>query len=103
MFAYEKKVTSRKDQEQYWMNRDKGYSFISATEFAEKFRSFHVGVELSNDLAKPFGKVKGHPLALTNKKYGASKKDLLISCISREYLLMKRNSFIFIFQIIQVS
>ncbi|WOH15049.1 hypothetical protein DCAR_0934582 [Daucus carota subsp. sativus] len=39
-------VTSRKDQEQYWMNRDKGYSFVSATEFAEKFRSFHVGVEL---------------------------------------------------------
>ncbi|KAL1802933.1 hypothetical protein ACET3Z_031580 [Daucus carota] len=95
-------VTSRKDQEQYWMNRDKGYSFVSATEFAEKFRSFHVGVELSNDLANPFDKAKGHPLALTNKKYGANKKDLLISCISREYLLMKRNSFIFIFQIIQI-
>ncbi|WOH15074.1 hypothetical protein DCAR_0934609 [Daucus carota subsp. sativus] len=95
-------VTSRKEQEQYWMNKDKAYSFVSAKEFAEKFQSFHVGVQLSNDLANPYDKAKGHPLALRNNKYGASKKELLKSCVSREYLLMKRNSFIFIFQITQI-
>ncbi|KAK1401885.1 hypothetical protein POM88_001490 [Heracleum sosnowskyi] len=95
-------VTSRKDQEQYWMNKDDTYSFVSAKEFAERFRSFHVGAELGNDLVFPFDKSKGHPLALTTKKYGASKKDIFKSCISREYLLMKRTSFIFIFQIIQI-
>lgn len=85
------------------MNKDDTYSFVSAKEFAERFQSFHVGVELGNDLVIPFDKAKGHPLALTTTKYGASKKDLFKSCISREYLLMKRTSFIFIFQIIQVS
>lgn len=85
------------------MNKDDTYSFVSAKEFAERFQYFHVGVELGNDLVSPFDKAKGHPLALTTKKYGASKKDLFKSCISREYLLMKRTSFILIFQIIQVS
>lgn len=94
-------VTSRKDQEQYWMNKDDTYSFVSAKEFAERFRSFHVGAELGNDLVFPFDKSKGHPLALTTKKCGASKKEIFKSCLSREYLLMKRTSFIFIFQIIQ--
>ncbi|XP_022148619.1 pleiotropic drug resistance protein 1-like [Momordica charantia] len=95
-------VTSRKDQEQYWANRDEPYSFISVEEFSEAFQSFHVGKKLGDELATPFDKSKSHPAALTTKKYGASKKELLKACISRELLLMKRNSFVYIFKLTQL-
>ncbi|KAK8491683.1 hypothetical protein V6N12_035054 [Hibiscus sabdariffa] len=37
------------------------------------------------------------------RKYGVGKKELLKACISREYLLMKRNSFVYIFKLIQLT
>lgn len=96
-------MTSEKDQEQYWAQRDVPYNFISSREFSEAFQSFHVGRKLGDELAIPFDKAKGHPTTLTTKRYGASKKDLLKACAAREYLLMKRNSFVYIFKMIQVS
>ncbi|KAA8521480.1 hypothetical protein F0562_012153 [Nyssa sinensis] len=95
-------VTSRKDQEQYWADKDEPYNFITAKEFAEAFQSFHVGRKLGDELAVPFEKSKSHPAALTTEKYGVSKKELLKACISREYLLMKRNSFVYIFKMTQL-
>jgi hypothetical protein len=96
-------VTSRKDQEQYWANKDEPYSFVSVKEFAEAFQSFHIGRRLGDELATPFDKSKGHPAALTTKKYGVSMKELFKACVSREFLLMKRNSFVYIFKMFQVS
>lgn len=96
-------MTSRKDQGQYWENKDEPYSYVPVKEFAEAFQSFHVGRKLGDKLAVPFDKTKGHPAALTTEKYGVSKKELLKACTSREYLLMKRNSFIYIFKLTQVS
>ncbi|PON90758.1 ABC type transporter protein [Trema orientale] len=90
-------VTSRKDQEQYWALKDEPYSFIPVNEFAEAFQSFRVGQKLGDELATPFDKSKSHPAALTTKKHGAS-KELFRACLSRESLLMKRNSFAFIFK-----
>ncbi|KAM7513222.1 hypothetical protein LguiB_012097 [Lonicera macranthoides] len=95
-------VTSKKDQEQYWARRDEQYSFVTVKEFAEAFQSFHVGRKLGDELGVPFDKAKSHPAALTTKKYGVSKKELLKACISREYLLMKRNSFVYIFKMTQL-
>ncbi|KAG5551931.1 hypothetical protein RHGRI_010140 [Rhododendron griersonianum] len=96
-------VTSRKDQKQYWAKKDEPYSYVQVKEFAEAFKSFHVGQKLGDKLAVPFDKAKGHPAALTTKKYGVSKKELLKACTSREYLLMKRNSFIYIFKLSQLT
>ncbi|XP_012076649.3 pleiotropic drug resistance protein 1 [Jatropha curcas] len=95
-------VTSRKDQEQYWAHKDEPYSFVPANEFAEAFQSFHIGRKLGDELATPFDKSKSHPASLTTKKYGVSKKELLKACISREFLLMKRNSFAYIFKMLQL-
>ncbi|XP_021277314.1 pleiotropic drug resistance protein 1-like isoform X4 [Herrania umbratica] len=95
-------VTSRKDQEQYWARKDEPYSFVSVKEFAEAFQSFHIGQKLGDDLAIPFDKSKSHPAALTKEKYGVSKKDLIKACVSREYLLMKRNLFVYVFKMIQL-
>ncbi|KAH1066537.1 hypothetical protein J1N35_031524 [Gossypium stocksii] len=96
-------VTSRKDQMQYWARKDQPYRFITANEFAEEFQSFHVGMKLGEELGTPFDKTKSHPAALTTKKYGLGKWELLKACFARELLLMKRNSFVYIFKIIQLT
>ncbi|KAF2314320.1 hypothetical protein GH714_025364 [Hevea brasiliensis] len=95
------KVTSRKDQKQYWARRDVPYRFVTANDFAEAFQSFSVGRRLGDELAIPFDKAKSHRAALTTRKYGISKKELCKACFSREFLLMKRNSFFYIFKFCQ--
>ncbi|XP_015972150.1 pleiotropic drug resistance protein 1-like [Arachis duranensis] len=96
-------VTSMKDQEQYWTHKDQRYRFVTAKEFAEEFRSFHIGRSLGEELATEFDKSKSHPAALAKHKYGVAKWELLKACLSREYLLMKRNSFTYIFKFCQVA
>ncbi|KAK9054686.1 hypothetical protein SSX86_025765 [Deinandra increscens subsp. villosa] len=96
-------VTSKKDQEQYWMRRDEPYRFVTGKEFAEAFQSFHVGRKLANDLANQYDKSKSHPAALTTEKYGLNSKELLKACTDREILLMKRNSFVYIFKLFQLT
>ncbi|KAK8551179.1 hypothetical protein V6N12_039836 [Hibiscus sabdariffa] len=95
-------VTSRKDQMQYWVRKDQPYRFITSNEFADAFQSFHVGMKIRNKLETPFDKARSHPAALTAQKYGVGKWELLKACIAREFLLMKRNSFVYIFKCIQL-
>ncbi|KAH1144939.1 hypothetical protein AAZX31_15G011700 [Glycine max] len=95
-------VTSKKDQAQYWVRRDQPYRFVTVTQFAEAFQSFHIGGKLGEELTVPFDRTKSHPAALTTKKYGINKKELLKANFSREYLLMKRNSFVYLFKLSQL-
>ncbi|KAK1376049.1 hypothetical protein POM88_032242 [Heracleum sosnowskyi] len=96
-------VTSKKDQRQYWLHRDQPYRFITSKEFSEAFQSFHVGHQVGNDLATSFDKSKSHPAALTTKKYGVNKTELLKAVTAREILLMKRNSFVYVFKLFQLT
>nr|XP_009773762.1 PREDICTED: pleiotropic drug resistance protein 1-like [Nicotiana sylvestris] len=96
-------VTSKKDQQQYWVRRDETYRYITSKEFAEAYQSFHVGRKLGNELAASYDKSKSHPAALTTQKYGIGKKELIKICTEREFLLMKRNSFVYIFKFTQLS
>jgi len=102
-FYLQQQVTSKKDQHQYWANRDEPYNFVSVKEFSEAFQSFHVGGRLQHELSTPFDKNRNHPAALATSKYGVRKMELLKACMAREYLLMKRNSFAYIFKLTQVS
>jgi hypothetical protein len=85
------------------MQKDEPYRFITVNEFSEAFQCFHVGRKIGYELEVPFDKTKNHPSALATEKYGASKKELLKANFSREYLLMKRNAFVYIFKLCQVS
>uniref|UniRef100_A0A0E0QPY5 ABC transporter domain-containing protein n=1 Tax=Oryza rufipogon TaxID=4529 RepID=A0A0E0QPY5_ORYRU len=96
-------VTSRKDQKQYWIGSDDTYQYVPVTMIAEAFQSFHVGQAIKSELAIPFEKSKNHPAALATSKYGVSMKELLKANIYREILLMKRNSFLYIFKAIQLT
>ncbi|XP_030972623.1 pleiotropic drug resistance protein 1-like isoform X3 [Quercus lobata] len=95
-------VTSHKDQKQYWARENEPYSIVTVDEFVKAFQSFHVGRGIQDELAIPFDKSKSHPAALTTQKYGARKVELLQACFSREFLLMKRNAFVYIFKIAQL-
>lgn len=96
-------VTSKKDQEQYWYKKDQPYRYISAPEFAEAFNSFHIGQKLADELSVPYYKSKAHPAALVKEKYGISNWELFRACFSKEWLLMKRNSFVYIFKTTQIT
>ncbi|XP_020269449.1 ABC transporter G family member 36-like [Asparagus officinalis] len=95
-------VTSRKDQEQYWA-RNEPYRFIPVIEFANAFESFHIGKDIKNELSVPYDKKKSHPAALKTSRYGVSMKELFKALFERELLLMKRNSFVYIFKATQLA
>ncbi|XP_057534339.1 ABC transporter G family member 39-like isoform X3 [Amaranthus tricolor] len=95
-------VTSKTDQQQYWFKNQISYQYISVAELAEKFQSFHVGQKLGHDLKTLYAKDEVHPLALVKEKYGITNKELLKTCFSREWLLMKRNCLLYIFKSVQV-
>ncbi|KAK9170462.1 hypothetical protein Syun_002602 [Stephania yunnanensis] len=96
-------VTSKMDQEQYWIRRDEPYRYISAEEFAHHFKSFHSGQQMSKSLKTPYDKTKVHPAALVKEVYGIPNWELLKVCLSREWLLMKRSSFVYLFKITEIS
>ncbi|KAM0926425.1 hypothetical protein ACQ4PT_003507 [Festuca glaucescens] len=95
-------VTSKKDQQQYWCLAEEQYRYVSVPEFAESFRSFHVGQQMLKEMQIPFEKSKTHQAALTIEKYGQPSLESLKAVMSREMLLMKRNSFIYIFKVTQL-
>ncbi|XP_051146777.1 pleiotropic drug resistance protein 3-like [Andrographis paniculata] len=95
-------VMSRKDQEQYWHDTGAPYRYVSVDMFSRKYKEFKHGEKLNADLSVPFDKLKGHKNAITFGRYSLSKWDLFRSCMSREFLLMKRNSFIHTFKATQM-
>ncbi|KAK9030821.1 hypothetical protein V6N11_032231 [Hibiscus sabdariffa] len=95
-------VTSKKDQEQYWADKRKPYRYITVPEFASRFKRFHVGMQLESELAVPFDRSRAHNAALAFQKYSVSKMDLLKTCWDKEWLLIKRNSFIYVFKTVQI-
>ncbi|PIN08713.1 Pleiotropic drug resistance proteins (PDR1-15), ABC superfamily [Handroanthus impetiginosus] len=80
-------VTSKKDQGQYWSRKNEPYKYVS----------------IFSELKVPYDKSKVHPAALVKDKYGISNMELFKACLAREWLLMKRNSFVYIFKTTQIT
>ncbi|TYH18983.1 hypothetical protein ES288_A05G316500v1 [Gossypium darwinii] len=96
-------VTSKKDQQQYWCRENEPYHYVSVSKFVEHFNYFHVGQKLDDELRIPYDKSRIHPAALVKEKYGISNWELFKACFAREWLLMKRNSFVYIFKTTQIT
>ncbi|KAL3688205.1 hypothetical protein R1sor_014514 [Riccia sorocarpa] len=96
-------VTSLKDQEQYWHDKSKPYHMTSVKDFVEAFQDFHVAASVNKELAVPFDKSKSHKAALTFEKYSVTKWEIFWIAFQREWLLMKRNSFVYIFKTVQLG
>ena len=95
-------VISKKDQVQYWHQAEESYNYISVDTFSKKFKESLFGKKFDEELSKPFIKSQGHKEAISFSKYSLSKWALFRACMSREFLLMKRNSFVYVFKSIQV-
>ncbi|XP_027364375.1 pleiotropic drug resistance protein 2-like [Abrus precatorius] len=95
-------VTSRKDQEQYWFRRDIPYRYVSVPEFVVHFNNYSIGQQFYEEIKVPFDPNETHRAALVKEKYGISKWELFKACFSREWLLMKRNYFVYIFKTSQI-
>nr|GEV71750.1 ABC transporter G family member 31 [Tanacetum cinerariifolium] len=96
-------VTSRKDQEQYWADSSKPYEYIEVSKISEAYENSIYGRSLKSSLSIPFDKSKSQVSALRKRQYGVSKWKIFQACFSREYLLIKRHSFLYIFKTIQVA
>nr|GMC68650.1 ABC transporter G family member 32 isoform X2 [Ipomoea batatas] len=95
-------VVSKKDQQQYWNVADRPFRYTPVAKFAEAFRSYRIGKSLSEELGIPFDRRYNHPAALSTSKYGVSRRELLRTSFDWQLLLMKRNSFIYVFKFIQL-
>ncbi|XP_031487459.1 ABC transporter G family member 42-like [Nymphaea colorata] len=95
-------VTSKKDQEQYWADNSKPYRFVPVSEFVRRFKAFHVGQTIRSDLSVPYDRSKCHKAALVFTKNSVPKWDLLKTSFAKEWLLIKRNSFVYIFKSVQI-
>lgn len=102
MAAFFEQVTSKKDQEQYWIQNEKPYHYVSVPDFVAKFKKFHMGKSLKKQLSVPFHKRKIHKSALVFSEQSVPTLELLKTSWSKEWLLMKRNSFFYVFKTFQV-
>ncbi|KAI7979746.1 Pleiotropic drug resistance protein 3 [Camellia lanceoleosa] len=84
-------VMSKKDQAQYWHQAEQPCNYISADMFSKKFKESDFGKKLDS-----------HKNAISFSIYSLSKWALFRACISRELLLMRRNSFIYVFKSVQL-
>ncbi|KAM7275604.1 hypothetical protein ACFE04_017470 [Oxalis oulophora] len=100
---FEPGVMSKKDQEQYWSMPYQTYRYIPPGKIAKAFRSHQTGKSLFEKLAVPFDRIHNHPAALSTSRYGVKRSELLKTNYEWQKLLMKRNSFIYIFKFIQMS
>jgi ABC-type multidrug transport system ATPase subunit/ABC-type multidrug transport system permease subunit len=96
-------VISRNDQAQYWHGGSQNtYSYHSVHMFSIKFNESKYGEILKEQLSMPLVKSKNHNDAISFGTYSLTRWSLFKACFSREYLLMKRNSFVYVFKSIQL-
>ncbi|KAH9766508.1 ABC transporter G family member 37 [Citrus sinensis] len=96
-------VISKKDQTQYWRHNDIPYSYVSVDQFSQMFKESYLGKRLDEELSKPYDRSQCHKNALSFSKHALSKWELFQACMSRELLLMKRNSFVYVFKTAQLA
>ncbi|KAJ4721526.1 Pleiotropic drug resistance ABC transporter [Melia azedarach] len=92
-------VLSIKDQGQYWFHTEVPHSYVTVDMFSRKFKESLFGKKLYEDLSEPYDKSKSHKNALSFSMYSVSRWELFKACMSREFLLMKRNSFLYVFTV----
>ncbi|XP_058083528.1 pleiotropic drug resistance protein 3-like isoform X1 [Magnolia sinica] len=95
-------VLSSKDQEQYWYHTDQPYTYVTVDQFSKKFKECDIGRKLNEELSKPYDKSHSNKTALAFSAFSLTKWELFKACMAREWLLMKRNSFVHVFKTAQL-
>ncbi|CAI7732467.1 unnamed protein product [Closterium sp. NIES-54] len=107
-------VTSMKDQGQYWKGGAVGgadggaggasqpYHYVPAQAFEAAFKETQIGKAAAAHLSVPFPKEKSPPGALAHKRAALPTSEMFRAVFEREWLLMKRNAFLYVAQTIQI-
>ncbi|KAM3377924.1 hypothetical protein P3S68_010337 [Capsicum galapagoense] len=95
-------VMSKKDQAQYWHGTKETYKFVSIDTLSRKFEESPYRKKLNEELSVAYDKSRCHRNSITFRDYSLPKWELFRACMSREFLLLKRNSFIYIFKTVQI-
>lgn len=95
-------VISRKDQAQYWHRTEQTHSYVSVNTLSKKFKESSFGKKLDEAISEAFTKSQSHKNSISFSVYSLSKWTLFKACMSREVILMRRNSFVYIFKSVQV-
>lgn len=99
-------VISQKDQPQFWYCNQTPYAYICVDTFSRKFKCWNnLGRKMEEEILKPFDEEEysKNNGVLLNGKNSVSKWQVFKACASTEFLLMRRNSFVYIFKTCQVS
>ncbi|KAF5932026.1 hypothetical protein HYC85_028197 [Camellia sinensis] len=78
------------------------FLYVTVTEFANRFKRFHVDLRLASELSVLYNKAETHQAALVYKKYTAPKRELLKASFDKKWMLIKRNSFFYVFKTVQI-
>lgn len=61
-----------------------------------------MGLRLENELSVPYDRSRSHQASLVFKKYSVPILELLKANFDKEWLLIKRNSFVYVFKTVQI-
>nr|XP_017241624.1 PREDICTED: pleiotropic drug resistance protein 3-like isoform X1 [Daucus carota subsp. sativus] len=95
-------VISMKDQAQYRYRTEQSYEYVSVDTLSRMFRESSIGKKLNEEMSQEFIKSDNHKKSISHSVYSVSKWTLFKACMSREIILMRRNSFIYKFKTIQL-
>ncbi|KAI0528844.1 hypothetical protein KFK09_001387 [Dendrobium nobile] len=95
-------VISEKDQAQYWSNTSIPYRYVTADQFSEKFKFSRTGKKLEEELLELSTKSQDTENDIAFAAIYLNKWELFKTCMAREFLLMKRDKFVYIAKIIQI-
>lgn len=98
-------MTSRNDQEQYWISGVGKYEYMTIEKFGKSYKSYLNQFHVNNVCTTEYGELEEDRSVLLSKggNYKISKLKLLEACFSRELLLTKRNMHVLMFKNIQIS
>ncbi|KAK9816709.1 hypothetical protein WJX72_004056 [[Myrmecia] bisecta] len=96
-------VTSRKDQEQYLADKSKPYSFVPVQRFADAYQESQAGQANRAALRAPYDKQQCYGDALVRTKYALPAFKAFKACLSRDWILIKRHGFLYVFRTCQVA
>ncbi|KAF9593002.1 hypothetical protein IFM89_019729 [Coptis chinensis] len=97
-----KEVISRKDQAQYWYRTDRPYNYVSTDYFIKKFQACSIGQKIDEELLNKSNRCELQKNGISFSIYSLRKLELFRACVAREWLLMKRNPFVYIFKSAQI-
>lgn len=79
------------------------YSYVTTETLSEKFNESKTGKILEKELLKKYERSQTHKNALSHRIYSLTRWEIFKTCLARELLLMKRNSFVHMFKTAQVT